>query len=53
MQNTIAIGVSLPRRILSTIDEERRDVSRSRFVLRLLESGLENMKKNSTELEDC
>jgi hypothetical protein len=36
MQQTIAVGISLPKKIMSQIDSERGDVSRSRF-LRLIE----------------
>jgi hypothetical protein len=52
MQQTVAVGVSFPKKVLSAIDKQRRDVARSRFILRLVESGLENMKKNATKLED-
>ena len=37
MQQTIAVGISLPKKIMSQIDSERGDVSRSRFLLRLIE----------------
>ena len=37
MQKTIGVGVSMPRNMVSKIDAERGDVSRSRFLLRLLE----------------
>jgi hypothetical protein len=37
MQETIAVGISLPKKIMSQIDSERGDVSRSRFLLRLIE----------------
>jgi metal-responsive CopG/Arc/MetJ family transcriptional regulator len=33
----IAVGISLPRNILGKIDEDRGDVSRSRFLLRIIE----------------
>ena len=36
MQNYIAVGISLPRKI-KKIDVERGDISRSRYLLRLLE----------------
>lgn len=52
MQNTIAVGVSLPQEILSKIDQERNDVSRSRFVLRLVEYALERRKKTVTVQEE-
>jgi hypothetical protein len=37
MQKTIGVGVSMPSNIISKIDAERGDISRSRFLLRLLE----------------
>jgi hypothetical protein len=33
----IAVGISLPQNILGQIDEDRGDVSRSRFLLRIIE----------------
>jgi hypothetical protein len=38
--NYKAVGTSLPIALLSRIDIERGDVSRSRFILRLLENAL-------------
>lgn len=40
MQSKIAVGISLPKHIISEIDIERGDVSRSRYVLRLLEKTI-------------
>jgi hypothetical protein len=37
VQETIAVGISLPRKLMSQIDSERGDISRSRFLLRLIE----------------
>jgi len=37
IQESIAVGISLPKKIMSQIDSERGDVSRSRFLLRLIE----------------
>jgi hypothetical protein len=42
MQNTIGVGVSMPKNIVSKIDAERGDVPRSRFLLRLLEKVYAN-----------
>ena len=38
--NNLPLCVSLPLEMIQTIDRLRGDVSRSRFVLRLLEKGL-------------
>jgi metal-responsive CopG/Arc/MetJ family transcriptional regulator len=40
MQNYIAIGISLPKEILTRIDTKRGDVARSRYLLRLIENAL-------------
>jgi hypothetical protein len=37
IQGSIAVGISLPKEILSKIDIDRGDVPRSRYLLRLLE----------------
>jgi metal-responsive CopG/Arc/MetJ family transcriptional regulator len=37
MQKSIAVGISLPRKLMSQIDIQRGDISRSRFLLRLIE----------------
>jgi hypothetical protein len=42
MQNTIGVGVSMPKNIVSKIDAERGDVPRSRYLLRLLEKVYAN-----------
>ena len=36
--NTI-ISISLPNKLCKQIDDERKDISRSKFILRLLEDG--------------
>jgi metal-responsive CopG/Arc/MetJ family transcriptional regulator len=40
MQKSVAIGVSLTKEILAKIDIERGDVSRSRYILRLIERNV-------------
>jgi hypothetical protein len=37
MQLCSSVGISIPKNMLSRIDQERGDVSRSRYVLRILE----------------
>jgi metal-responsive CopG/Arc/MetJ family transcriptional regulator len=39
MQKTIAVGISMPKDLLSKIDVERQDVSRSRYLQRLVEKA--------------
>jgi metal-responsive CopG/Arc/MetJ family transcriptional regulator len=41
MQRYKATGLSIPTELLYKIDAERGDVSRSRFLLRLLEKAYE------------
>jgi hypothetical protein len=37
MQNKIAVGISLPTKLMKKIDTDRGDIPRSRYVLRILE----------------
>ena len=37
MQNSVAVSISLPTKLMKKIDVERGDVPRSRYVLRILE----------------
>ena len=39
MKNVIVVSISIPTNILSEIDKTRKDVSRSRFILRMLEKS--------------
>jgi metal-responsive CopG/Arc/MetJ family transcriptional regulator len=39
-----AIGISLPENIIQEIDLARKDVTRSRFILRLIESSMKQDK---------
>lgn len=58
MQSSIAVGISLPREIISKIDNERGDVSRSRYLLRIVQrvyesvSKVDAVKKNSLDSFD-
>jgi len=36
----LKVTLTLPSKVIHTIDNKREDVSRSRFVLRLIEKGL-------------
>jgi metal-responsive CopG/Arc/MetJ family transcriptional regulator len=47
MQNKIAMGISFPKKMIKTIDRERGDVSRSRFILPLLEQVYEEKKQKN------
>jgi metal-responsive CopG/Arc/MetJ family transcriptional regulator len=49
MQSSIAVGISLPKELISKIDDERGDISRSRYLLRILEKVYEH-QKNSERL---
>jgi metal-responsive CopG/Arc/MetJ family transcriptional regulator len=40
MQKSVAVGVSLTKEILSKTDIERGDVSRSRYIQRLIEKDV-------------
>lgn len=45
-RKNIPWGLSLPKELIYLIDEERGDVSRSKYILRLLEN---NFQKYSTQ----
>jgi metal-responsive CopG/Arc/MetJ family transcriptional regulator len=52
MQKYNSVGISLPKEIISKIDSERGDISRSRYLLRLLEKLYkynESRKKDSLD----
>lgn len=40
----IQLGISLPKKIVNTIDEIRKDVPRSRYILRLIENSLTSIE---------
>lgn len=44
-----AIGISLPDEVIRRIDTERKDVSRSRYLLRLLERAHNILEQNEVE----
>lgn len=45
MQKSKSTGISLPADIMNKIDTERGDVSRSRFLLRLVEQAYREKEK--------
>ncbi len=49
MKESIGIGISLPKKIMAQIDSERGDVSRSRFLLRLIETSERTVNKGRGE----
>ena len=49
----IPFGVSLPQELKSLIDKERGDVSRSKYIRRLIEYNFQNLKvKNEKKILD-
>ncbi len=45
-RNTISVGISFPTEILKKIDEERGDISRSKYLLKIIKRlCLENDEK--------
>jgi hypothetical protein len=50
MLNYKSTGLSLPIELLRKIDAERGDISRSRFLLRLLERAYKD-KQNAMEVQ--
>jgi metal-responsive CopG/Arc/MetJ family transcriptional regulator len=51
MQNTIPVGVSLPERLVKQVDALRGDVTRSKYLQRLLEKVVleEKIKQDSLD----
>jgi metal-responsive CopG/Arc/MetJ family transcriptional regulator len=48
LQRSKGVGISLPKELMAQIDSERGDISRSRFLLRLIE-GSAGKRKDVTE----
>ena len=44
MVKSIPVGISIPENILEQIDKDRKDVPRSRYLLRALERSHNNQK---------
>lgn len=53
MQNKIGKGISLSKDTVKRIDMERGDVSRSRYITRLLEKAYGGEKQNSIVEQQC
>ena len=49
MQNCKPTGLSLPDKLLKDIDNERGDVSRSRFLLRLILKAYEDKQRRAAK----
>ncbi len=51
MVNNIPVGISFPKKLLKQIDKDREDVSRSRYLLKMIEnSNNYKIMSNSQEL---
>jgi hypothetical protein len=50
MKHNIATGISLPVHLLRRIDLERGDVSRSRYLLRILETQYKDQNQDHNEI---
>jgi hypothetical protein len=51
MQTSIAVGISLPRKIVTKIDHDRGDIPRSRYVLRILEETYQDIRTKHRKIE--
>lgn len=51
MQLNIAVGISLPREIMKKIDSERGDISRSRYLLRVLQEAYISDNNNRQKIQ--
>jgi hypothetical protein len=52
MVDVISVGISLPKNILDRIDSERQDVSRSRYLRRIIQNTLLS-KDNKECKQNC
>jgi metal-responsive CopG/Arc/MetJ family transcriptional regulator len=41
------VGISVPQELLEKIDTQRGDISRSKYILRLIEEGYRQREKKS------
>jgi metal-responsive CopG/Arc/MetJ family transcriptional regulator len=51
MKSNSVLGISLPKQIVTQIDEKRGDVPRSRYLLRILENVLEYKDSKMCKIE--
>lgn len=47
-----SVGTSIPAEMLKRIDHERGDISRSRYIFRLLEKAYRVQKKGETQVAE-
>jgi len=45
MDNVLTVAISLPKEMVERIDEDRGDITRSRYILRMIEKAYEGKKK--------
>jgi metal-responsive CopG/Arc/MetJ family transcriptional regulator len=53
MQRNVPIGISLPEDVVSTIDTKRGDVSRSKYLLRILQKTYDSTRPNNMSDKHC
>jgi hypothetical protein len=51
MQTSIAMGISLPKKIVTKIDHDRGDIPHSRYVLRILEKTYQDIRTKLRKIE--
>jgi metal-responsive CopG/Arc/MetJ family transcriptional regulator len=51
-KSAVITGFSVKRELLERLDKERGDVSRSRYISRLLEAGLKDHESQNQQKED-
>ena len=49
MKNTIAVGISIPKKIMMQIDEQRGDVPRSKYILRIIQGRIHPLANLNTK----
>jgi hypothetical protein len=51
MQQRVPVGISMPRKFIIWIDSERGDVPRSRYIQKLIETGIVGRQKEKEKLK--
>ena len=50
--NTVKLGITLPKSILQTIDQKRGDIARSRYIQKAIEGYLGSNRSKDTDSID-
>ncbi len=51
MAKTISVGISFPKKVIEQIDTDRKDIPRSRYLLRLIERSHTTRNRGKSSLD--